>query len=398
MRSSDFKPESPGSLTAITVTVRSKADGDWIDLSSPAFVPDPLPVNLTMETGLLRLLDGASQALAELNAKASASPIKAAVARPIVRQEAVSSSRIEGTRSSFADLVKYEQLTMFDKEAPARFDEDEVLAYVRALEYGWSQPIDSGVTSALIRSIHRILMEHSPSPFVDPGQFRRSVVYIGGQSLDLARFVPAPPQMVPELMQSFEKQSSARNAVPRLIWIAMLHYLFETIHPFNDGNGRTGRLLILLHLRQAGLLAHPVLHLSRFIEQSKADYIELLTAVSVRGAWNEWIAYMLDAIGQESRRSVAVFDRLESLRFTYLDILADRRQDLGQRATDYLFAEPIFSIATMSATLAIPYNTAKRVVDRWVEAGVVEQTTAGNRNRRFAAPAVLEAYDLGISQ
>ena len=394
MRANEFSSESPGTLSEVTVTVRAAASSDWIDLTSPAFVPGPLPTQLNLDTGLVRLLEVASNALAELNARAASSPIEATLARPLVRREAVSSSRIEGTTSTYEDLVRFEQLTMFDAEAPARHDEAEVLAYVRALEHGWSQPIEAGVPNILIRKLHAILMEHSPSPHVDPGNYRRNVVFIGGRSLDRAIFVPTPPQIVPQLMHQFETQFRASTAAPRLVRIAMLHYLFEAIHPFDDGNGRTGRLLIPLHLRQAGLLSHPVLHLSRFIEETKADYVDLLRAVSTRGAWNDWISYMLEGFGHEARRSTAVVGRLEVLRSDFLAVLSDRRQQLDQRATDYILSDPMFSISTMSASLGIPYNSARRVVDRLVLAGIVVQTTTGHRNRRFAAPAVLEAYDL----
>ncbi len=393
MRVSQNGQRSPGSFTDLTVTVRDRITGSFDDVTVRSFVPDPLPDTVSLSPEVVRLSEEATHQLGTLNAEARRSPFGDRLVWPFVRLEAVSSSRIEGTASSFEDLMRFEQQTMFDEDARGRHDEAEVLAYVRALEYIWKQPRDRQITLSYIREIHQILMEPSNELITDPGRFRRRAVFIGGNTIQQATFVPPPPAMVPDLMADLETTIRHNRTIPRLAMVAMAHYQFETIHPFNDGNGRTGRLLMLLQLRNVGLLEVPALHISRAIESTRQIYIDLLTAVRNHGVWEQLIAYIVDAIAQEASRSIQEIASMTALYHAWLPVLAGSRSDLGQRAIVSIITEPVFSTSSLAARLDIQFNSAKRLINLLERAGVVRQISEGNRNRRYSAPAVLQIYD-----
>lgn len=392
MRVSPNGQRSPGSFTDLTVTVRDRITGSFDDVTVRSFVPDPLPDTVSLSPEVVRLSEEATHQLGTLNAEARRSPFGDRLVWPFVRLEAVSSSRIEGTASSFEDLMRFEQQTMFDEDARGRHDEAEVLAYVRALEYIWTQPRDRQITLSYIREIHQILMEPSNELITDPGRFRRRAVYIGGSSIKQASFVPPPPALVPSLLADLETTIARNRNIPRLALIAMTHYQFETIHPFNDGNGRTGRLLMLLQLRKSGLLDVPPLHISRAIESSKQTYIDMLTSVRRNGAWDDLIAYLVDAFAVEAGRSVREISEMTELFEAWLPILRSARGDTGRNAIISVITEPAFSISSLARRLNIQFNSAKRLVQLLEQAGVVQQSSEGSRNRRYIAPAVFQVY------
>ena len=393
MRRESFTPEAPGTLFDVTVTIKDPLRGEMVDITSPAFVPQLLPRTLALDGALALLLEEALHQMGTLSGITTSVPTGSILLRPFMRREAVTSSRIEGTTTTYLELVAYEQLTMLEQARRPSGEPREVLSYVRAMEYGFAQPKERGLPLALIRELHAMLMDSDDRLHVTPGRFRRSVVFVGGQRLQTARFVPPPPHQVMDLMIAFERQIQVESTIPRLVWIGMLHYLFEAIHPFNDGNGRVGRILILLMLRQFGLIRDPMLHLSNFIDEHKSDYLHLLLTVSTHGDWGSWNEFMLTAFAHEAARSVRVINQIQGLRVAVIAMLGADRDAALIGGIDAFLAEAQHSIGSLASATGSSYNTGKRIMQRFVDVGFVRQVSAGSRNRVFQAPAVLEIFE-----
>ncbi len=254
-----------------------------------AFAPNPLPPVLVWDAELVRVLSDADRALGELAGLGRTMPNPNLLIRPFIRREAVLSSRIEGTQADIADLYAYEagQLPLPGvKPAPPESDVREVLNYVHAMEYGLERIQTLPVSLRLLRELHERLLAGVRGDQATPGEFRRTQNWIGrpGCTLNDADFVPPPVAEMNAALDAFEKYLHAGNAYPPLVRLAVIHYQFEAIHPFLDGNGRIGRLLISLLLVHWNLLSLPLLYLSAFFERHRKDYYDLLFAVSERGA------------------------------------------------------------------------------------------------------------------
>jgi Fic family protein len=391
MRRDQFTPQSPGTLTDITVTESDRFTGRLTDVTSPAFLPGPLPEQFDIAESLQTLLEEATHLLGTLNGIGSLLPNPHLLVRPFVRREAVASSKIEGTVTTFRQLLTFEQGGTDDIRAS---DAQEVLNYVRALEHGLNQPPDRGITSALIRELHEILLRGVRGDEFTPGRFRRGTVYIGSVTgIASARFVPPPADEIPGLMLDLERSITYQTAMPRLVRIGTLHYQFEAIHPFSDGNGRTGRLLIALMLRDAGLLQQPLLHLSRFFERSKDRYLDGLLKVSLRGDWLGWTELFLEGIATEARRAAETVGTLLALRDEYRRTYRRRNAQRLTEVTDLLFSGPVLSITGIADTLQMEYKTAGRMVALLVADGVLVETTGKRRNRIFLAPEIMRLLE-----
>ena len=391
MRADDYSAGSPGRLVTITVSEVDRISGRSREVSSPSFIPGPLPERLELDDHINRLLEEAIYLLGTLNGIGSLLVNPALLARPFVRREAVSSSRIEGTATTFEQLLHFE---LGGIDPPSRDDAVEVLNYVQALEHGMSQPVARGITSGLIREIHEILMTGVRSDTITPGRFRRGYVFIGGiAGIASARFVPPPATEIPGLMLDFEREVTRQSTVPRLIRIGMLHYQFEVIHPFNDGNGRTGRLLIALMLRESGLTDQPLLHLSNYFERHKEQYLTGLQNVSLHGDWTVWSALFLNAVAAESARAIETVRALWELQKTYQDRYEGRWPSGLSAVIDSLFADPMQTITGIAEAQKVEYNTAKRIVTVLERDGVLVETTGKKRNRVFMAPEVMRLLE-----
>jgi Fic family protein len=365
--------------------------GRSTDVTSPAFLPGPLPEHFDLDEPLQTLLEEATHLLGTLNGIGSLLPNPQLLVRPFIRREAVSSSKIEGTVTTFRQLLTYEQ---GGTDAIRRDDAQEVLNYVHALEHGLSQPEERSITSALIRELHEILLRDVRGEEFTPGRFRRGPVYIGSAAgIANARFVPPPATEIPGLMLDFERAVTYRVAMPRLVRIGMLHYQFEVIHPFSDGNGRTGRLLFALMLRDAGLLQLPLLHLSRFLETHMDRYLDGLLQTSLRGDWRGWIELVLEAIATEAWRAIDTIRQLLNLRDAYRERLRRRGAARLSDVSDLLFAGPVQSISGIAQQLDVNYKTARRMVLGLVEEGVLRETTGNRRNRLFLASEIIELLE-----
>lgn len=367
-----------------------------------AFVPHSLPPELALDAELVRTLSDADRALGELAGLGRTMPNPNLLIGPFIRREAVLSSRIEGTQADLTDLYAYEagQLSLPGlKPSPSESDVREVLNYVRALEYGLERLNTLPVSLRLIRELHERLMEGVRGEKATPGEFRRSQNWIGkpGCTLNEADFVPLPVAEMNEALDAFEKYLHAENSYPPLIRLALIHYQFEAIHPFLDGNGRIGRLLISLLSVNWNLLPSPLLYLSAFFERHRQDYYDLLMAVSERGAWHDWLLFFLRGVAQQSRDAISRAKQLQDLQLAWRERLTQVRVSaLTLRLADSLFVSPLLTIPEAQRLLGVKqYRSAQQNVEKLVAAGILRQIGKPSYGKTFIADEILKIIDTG---
>ena len=359
-----------------------------------AFIPARLPPAIDWSMPLLSVLSDADRDLSRLTALAGNFPFPRLLTQPFMRREAVLSSRIEGTRASLTDLYHYEsaQLTFLEPNDDVR----EVHNYVRALDYGLERNQSLPVSLRLIREIHARLMEGVRGGNLTPGKFRRTQNWIGpaGSTLATAAYVPPPVDEMQNALSDLEKFIHADMELPALARAGMIHYQFEAIHPFLDGNGRMGRLIIILLLHEWDILSQPLLNLSAYFEQYRQEYYDHLLAVSQRGEWEEWLRFFLRGISAQAQDSILRMTRLQGIRTRYEAIVqADRNSVRMAAVIDFIFSRPILNLRQMETALDITYVAAKRYVDKLVEAGILRETTGFARNRVFQADEIFRALE-----
>ncbi|MCW5886898.1 MAG: Fic family protein [Anaerolineales bacterium] len=382
MKASDFTAKAPGKVIK---TLRGYR----------AFVPDPLPPNVAWSNRLLADLSKADRSLAKLAEVGNSFPVPQALMRPFVRKEAVLSSRIEGTRTSFEELLSYEagQLRMFEDTSDAK----EVHNYVRAMDYGLERLATLPISMRLIREIHGILMEGVRGEQLSPGEVRRTQNWIGhfGATLETARFVPPPVEEMHDCLKDLERFIHEESELPPLVRVGLIHYQFETIHPFLDGNGRMGRLLITFLLVNWNLLARPLLYISSYFEANRQEYYDRLLAVSQRGEWEAWLAFFLEGVRSQADDAARRIVRLQDLRLTYGKRFAKERSRAKlQQMVDYLIGTPITSIAqAQEATGSGSFTTVQRYIEKLETLGIVQEVTGQGRNRIYRAGEILRALE-----
>jgi len=359
-----------------------------------AFMPNPLPPDLRWSLEIVSALSEADRDLSRLNTMAGAFPFYKSLIMPFVRQEAVLSSRIEGTRASLVDLYAYEagQLSFLEPADDAR----EVFNYVQALEFGLERVKTLPVSLRLIRELHARLMKDVLGGSLTPGEFRRSQNWIGpaGSTLENATFVPPQVDEMLAALDAMEKFIHARSQIPALVRTALLHYQFEAIHPFLDGNGRMGRLLIILLLHEWRVLSQPLLNLSVYFEAQRQEYYARLLDVNKKGAWEEWLLFFLNGISMQAINDTVRLESLLSLRIDYLDrTKAGRRQERLEQVLDLVFQRPVLNIRQVEAELGIPYMTAERCIERLVKLGILREATGKARNRIYRADEILAVIE-----
>lgn len=358
----------------------------------PAFVPDPLPPSVQWDTGLVSAVSAAGMALGRLAEVGRLMPNPHLLIRPFVRREAVLSSQIEGTLASYDDLVLFEVDEDVEQRAP---DVREVANYVRALEYGLSRVSTPPLSRRVICELHRILMENVRGGDQTPGEFRRNQVYIGqrGQAIAEARFVPPPPgELVDRAMADLERYLHAPSELPSVVRLALVHYQFEAIHPFNDGNGRIGRLLISLMLCLEGVLLQPLLYLSAWFERYRSEYYDHLLYVSQRGSWNEWLTFFARGVAHEAMDAVDRATRLRDLQVEYTDrVRTARTSVLLLKLIEHLFAQPAVTAAAVRKLLDVTPRTAQQHIDRLRKAGILTEITGRRRDRIYLAHGIVRA-------
>lgn len=364
-----------------------------------AFVPNSLPPTLTWTSDLISDLSKADRALGELAGLGRTLVNPNLLIRPFMRREAVLSSRIEGTQATLEDLYAYEgeQLSLF--EPP--HDVEEVHNYVRALEYGLERLEEFPLSLRFIREIHARLMEGVRGQEMTPGEFRRRQNCIGPPRCSLAEatFVPPPVLQMREALDAFERFLYDNLGLPPLVRLGLIHYQFEAIHPFLDGNGRVGRLLIILLLCAWELLPEPLLYLSAYIEAHRRTYYELLLAVSQEGAWEAWLRFFLQGVAEQSQDALVRAGRLQNLRERYREQFQTKRTAARLlQVVDLLFDQPLVTVNQVAEALDVHFASANQYVQQLEETGVLREITGQARNRVYRADEVLVAiegnYDL----
>jgi Fic family protein len=358
-----------------------------------AFVPAPLEPELTFEKGLVRLLSEADRALSELAGIARTLPNPHLLIGPFVAREAVLSSRIEGTQASYSDLLYFEAANLREREVS---DVREVSNYVHALEFGLARLNELPLSLRLIREMHARLLEDVRGEHLTPGEFRRSQNWIGprGCSLEDATYVPPPISEMHACLADLETYLHKQTDLPPLVRLALVHYQFEAIHPFSDGNGRIGRLLITLMLCEERLLPQPLLYLSAFFERNREEYYRRLLAVSKESEWGGWLAFFLRAVASQAKDAVLRSDRLLQLRQNYREQLQSTRASaLLLQIVDDLFVKPAISNPGISRALEITPRAAQLNIDKLVAAGVLKEATGKRRNRVYVAPEIVAALE-----
>jgi Fic family protein len=378
VKRSDFAPDAPGSLVDI--------GGGFV-----AFVPEPLPPRFEWTSSLVQALSSADRAVGQLAGVGRTLANPHLLIRPFLQKEAVLSSRIEGTRASLTDLL------LFDIEpplAPESGDAREVRNYVVALEHGLKRLDALPVGTRLICELHQILLDGVRGEG-GGGELRRLQVHIGkSQRMADATFIPAPANEIPRLLGDLEKFIHSDNDIPELLRLALVHYQFEAIHPFHDGNGRIGRLLISLLLANDQILPQPLLYLSAFFERRRTEYYDRLRDVSIRGSWNEWFLYFLEAVREQSLDAIRTANRLSDLREAFHTRLQTSRvTGLRHKLVDALFNTPALTIPQAARMCGVTYRSAQQNVERLVDARILREVTGQKRSRVFIADEIIEAVE-----
>jgi len=361
-----------------------------------AFMPNPLPPkpDLEFDDELTTLLSKADRALGRLDGSIQALPNPELFVFMYVRKEAVLSSQIEGTQASLGDVLEVEA-ELFDPNRPD--DTEEIINYVNALNYGLERLGTLPLSLRLIREIHERLMRGVRGQHATPGEFRRSQNWIGPQGAGLkdASFVPPPPHELDRLMGAFETYLHRDDQTPLLIKIGLLHAHFETLHPFLDGNGRMGRLLITFCLCQRDALIKPVLYISHYLKKHRSTYYDRLQAIRVDGTWEDWLKFFLTGIFEVSNEATETSRKIVSLRETHRQTLVDnldRGAANGLKLLESLYRRPIFTVATVANFLEISTQAANKLTDRLVSLGLVVEITGHKRNRVFRYQTYVDLF------
>ncbi len=358
-----------------------------------AFGPNPLPPAIEYDREMVRLISEADRGLGRLAGIGQLLPNPHLLIAPYVRREAVLSSRIEGTQASLSDLLLFEAA---EEEPPRTPDVQEVRNYVRAMEYGLKRLEKLPLSLRLVREIHARLMEGVRGKKRSPGEFRQVQNWIGppGCSLAEATFVPPPVPEMYAALDEWEKFLHNAKDIPLLVQCALIHYQFEAIHPFVDGNGRVGRLLITFFLCERGELPQPLLYLSAFFEQHRAEYYGRLLEVSRSGDWSGWIKFFLRGIGTQASVAAEDSQRIVKLQQRYRELLQQRKASPAAIAImEELFLNPYVTATRLSKRLKVSFPTVQSTIEWLVKAGLLREITGRRRNRIYFAEELLRAIE-----
>lgn len=355
------------------------------------FIPAPLPPELRWNQHLVRALSDADRLIGRLAGEGGSLPNPHVLMRPFVRREAVLSSRIEGTQATLGELLAAEAGAAVDRSPE---DLREVGNYVLALEHGIERLKELPLCSRLIREVHEKLMRGVRGDRAQPGSFRRIQNWIGrpGSTPATATFVPPPPDSVEPCIAQWETFMQEQS-LPPLVQIALAHYQFEAIHPFLDGNGRVGRLLITLFLVERRILPAPLLYLSAFFEATRRDYYGGLRAVSERAAWDEWLEYFLNGVARMSEDALGRAARINALLARWRVAAAGGGTNTPLRLLDLLAANPFVTATHASEKLDVAFTTAQRAIAKLEGLKIVSASNDAERGRVYCAKSILEILE-----
>jgi Fic family protein len=356
-----------------------------------AFIPAPLPPKLVYDDELVLILSRADAALSELSGLGRHLPNPHLLIASYVRREAVLSSRIEGTTTSLAELLLEEVAAGATPRDP--HDVREVRNYVAALEYGVTRLRTLPLSLRLVRDLHARLMKGVRGDHATPGEFRRSQNWIGavGSALETAVYVPPPPEHLMATLGAWESFLHGRDRVPDLVQCALMHEQFEAIHPFLDGNGRVGRLMITLFLIERGRLPQPLLYLSAYLERHRREYYDWLQAVRTDGDWVGWLRFFLIGVEETAREAIGQAGRLMDLRERWRERLRDYPKVV--QLIDALLVNPYMSVARAQRILKVSNPTARQVVARLERAGMLTEITGREWGRLYLARPILKVIE-----
>ncbi len=380
MKKSDFENSPSGDV------IKTEYD-HW------AFVPNPLPPKDIDLAKIAGKLEQTSRLIGELNGIASTLPNPYLLISPLQTREALSSSSMEGTYSTADDVLLVEA----GGHVPDRMDETrEVVNYRAALSEAISSLEDVPLSLRTIRNAHRTLMRdvgRQRGSNANPGEFKTSQNFIGAARIEDARFIPPPPLQAKQAMHQLEKffHDENRERLPDLVKSALIHYQFEAVHPFGDGNGRVGRMLITIDLYTRGVIKSPILYLSPSLEKRRDEYIDLMFEVSRSGAWIEWVAFFLDIVSDACNRSITTFRKLYDLQHNY----QERVREVGRsanllKASDNLFVSPVVSIPALQEYLGVTYRAAQLIMEKMVEALVLTELEETSHPKFFASFEIID--------
>jgi Fic family protein len=354
------------------------------EMAYQSFVPTPLPPSppIEMTEDMLNLLVRANSQLAVLESVATRIPNVDLFVSMYVRKEALMSSQIEGTQATLEDVLD----PMI--ESNTNRNVSDVVNYIKATEFAIKRLKELPLCNRLIKETHAVLMEGVRGQEKNPGEFRYSQNWIGGQGSTLrnARYIPPSPDDMAEAMSDLEKYINAEDKLDALIRAALIHYQFETIHPFLDGNGRVGRLLITLFLIEKKVLTTPALYISYFLKKNRVEYYDRMTEVRSKGNYEQWVKFFLQALMESAEDATSTIDELTALhdKNTTVIVKLGRAAKNAMLVFDYLEKNPIIEIGKTAESLGMAFNTVSGAVKRLVDAGILKQTTNASRNRTFA--------------
>jgi Fic family protein len=360
-----------------------------------AFIPAPLPPSpqIHFDKELLSLLTKADRALGRLDGASSILPHPDLFVAMYVRQEAVYSSQIEGTQSTLEDVLEFEAGAS-SSDTPK--DVGEVVNYVKAMNHGLYRLKELPLSLRLVKEIHKILMHQTRGGHKEPGEFRRSQNWIGpaGCTLTNATFVPPPLPEMKEALHNLEKFWHDSHTLPDLIHCGIAHVQFETIHPFLDGNGRIGRLLITFLLCERKILSQPLLYLSHFFKLHREDYYQNLMKVRRDGDWEGWLKFFLQGVYEVSEEATLTARAILDLQENHRRIIRSEISGAtnGMVLLDFLFRNPIITIKMTAEHLDCAYVTASTLIEHFVRLGFLKELTGTKRNRKFRYEPYLELF------
>ncbi|MBI4298752.1 MAG: Fic family protein [Chloroflexi bacterium] len=366
-----------------------------------AFIPRPTPAvsELRIEGELLQLLSRADQALGRLDASADVLPNPDLFVAMYVGKEAVLSSQIEGTRASLTDLLEHEALRV---RKGWQSDVGEVVNYVRAMHYGLERLRTLPISNRLLREIHKELLKGVRGGEKSPGDFRTSQNWIGpsGSDLSTAAFVPPPPFEMQQAMGELEDYIHRDTTMPILIKAGLIHSQFETIHPFLDGNGRMGRLLITFFLCQQGVLKRPLLYLSLYFKENRDEYYNRLQSVREAGEWEHWLRFFLTAVLYVSGEAAETARQIIKMREQHRKMIQEKviRSVKGLELLDLLYQEPFMTVSRAMGRLNVSYPTANSLIANFARLELLKEITGRKRNRVFVYGQYVVLLEKGITQ
>ncbi|HEC13420.1 MAG TPA: Fic family protein [Acidiferrobacteraceae bacterium] len=359
----------------------------------PRTLPPQPPVDLS-GGGLQLLLSEADRALGAVNTITSILPNPDLFVGMFIQKEALLSSQIEGTQSSLVDVLG------IDEETEPTVDVGEVVNYVKAMRYGLDriQKDDFPMSLRLLREIHAVLMKQvrGGKPALTPGDFRTGQNWIGGSNLQTARFIPPPSDVMQEALHEFEKYLHVKDDLPPLVRCALIHYQFETIHPFNDGNGRVGRLLITFYLVWKKILEQPMLYLSAYLKAHQQEYYDRLMQVRNSGNYEAWTRFFLEGIITVSGLVVQTTRRIQSLESTDTErLLKAGVGHSGLLLMRLLLKQPVLRVKDVEKSVGVSYTKANNIVAIAERLGMLKQISKGRRNRKYAYQAYIDILSEG---